>query len=85
MEVGAYIAALWGLPNPIVEAIAFHHCPQRSGTTLFSPLTAVHIANAIVQSADADDLQEYDADYVETVGVTDAVAGWRANYGNAQQ
>ncbi len=81
MEVGAYIASLWGLPHPIVEAIAFHHCPQRSGSTLFSPLTAVHIANAIVQSANEDELQEFDAAYVDSVGISEAVPGWRANYG----
>ena len=26
-ELGAYLLALWGLPQPIVEAIAFHHDP----------------------------------------------------------
>jgi putative nucleotidyltransferase with HDIG domain len=28
-ELGAHILALWGLPEPVVEAIAFHHAPER--------------------------------------------------------
>ena len=28
-EVGAYLLSLWGLPGPVVEAVAFHHHPER--------------------------------------------------------
>ena len=28
-EVGAYLLSLWGLPSPIVEAVAHHHHPDR--------------------------------------------------------
>ena len=28
-EVGAYLAGLWGLPDPIVEGLAFHHQPAK--------------------------------------------------------
>lgn len=45
-EVGAYLLGLWGLPNQVVEAIAFHHTPSAIEPNMFSPLTAVHIANA---------------------------------------
>src|SRR5439155_19134618 len=41
-EVGGYLLGLWGLPVPVVEAIALHHCPGRSTQKCFSPLTAVH-------------------------------------------
>jgi len=27
-EVGAYLLGLWGFPNPIVEAVAYHHVPS---------------------------------------------------------
>ena len=79
MEVGAYIASLWGLPNPIIEAIAYHHCPTRCGSNNFSALTAVHIASAIVHSANDENLVGYDDEYIDAVGVSGAVAGWRAN------
>ena len=28
-EVGAYLFGLWGLPESIVEAVAYHHSPSR--------------------------------------------------------
>jgi HD-like signal output (HDOD) protein len=28
-ELGAYLLGLWGLPNNIVEAVAFHHNPSK--------------------------------------------------------
>lgn len=46
-EAGAYLMGLWGLPYPIIEAIAFHHSPGKSMTRQFTPLTAVYIANIL--------------------------------------
>ncbi len=46
-EAGAYLMGLWGLPYPIIEAIAFHHSPGRANTKQFTPLTAVYIANIL--------------------------------------
>lgn len=46
-EVGAYLLGVWGLPNVIVEAVAWNHRPFDSPVTKFSPLAAVHVANAI--------------------------------------
>lgn len=45
--VGAYVLGLWGLPDPIVEAVAFHHRPSDIPRASFSALTAVHVADAI--------------------------------------
>ncbi len=45
-EVGAYLLGVWGLPNEIVEAVAWNHRPLDSPVTEFSPLAAVHVANA---------------------------------------
>jgi putative nucleotidyltransferase with HDIG domain len=46
-EVGAYLLGLWGLPSPVVEAVAHHHEPGRAGNNAFTPLTAVHVASAL--------------------------------------
>jgi putative nucleotidyltransferase with HDIG domain len=80
-EVGAYLLGLWGLPNPIVEATAFHHDPSRSLNDSFSALTAVHAANVLVLEkaggvADGA-LEPLDLDYLTQVGVADRVAAWR--------
>ena len=46
-EVGAYLLGLWGLPEPIVEAVAFHHSPSNCTVEGFTPLTAVHVADVL--------------------------------------
>jgi HD-like signal output (HDOD) protein/ActR/RegA family two-component response regulator len=46
-EVGAYLLGIWGLPFPIVEAVAWHHRPSESAASEMSPLAAVHVANAL--------------------------------------
>jgi putative nucleotidyltransferase with HDIG domain len=47
-EVGAYLLGLWGLPVPVVEAVAHHHQPERVGPGDRSVLLAVPVANALV-------------------------------------
>ena len=46
-ELGAYLLGLWGLPDPLVEAVAHHHTPARSTATGFCPLVAVHVAASL--------------------------------------
>jgi hypothetical protein len=51
-KVGACLLAGWGLPLPILEAIAFHHEPELSSGKSFSLLAAVHAANAFAHETD---------------------------------
>ena len=44
-EVGAYLLGLWGLPDPIIEAVAGRPSPAASCPTGFCPLLAVHVAD----------------------------------------
>ena len=50
-EVGAYLLGLWGLPHPIVEAVAYHHNPAAALERTFDLPTAVSVANALVEEA----------------------------------
>ena len=52
-EVGGYLLGTWGLSDTIVEAVAFHHDPTRSGGHTFCPLTAVHVANVLEEQEQA--------------------------------
>lgn len=67
-QVGSYLLELWGLPDPVVESIAFHihpsACPaedyslQESGyqlpeETAFTALTALHAANYFCEGHEA--------------------------------
>lgn len=70
-DIGGFILARWGLPFPIMSAVAWHHTPYRSIDTKFSPLTAVHIANAVNGYVYSKNLA-YDREYAERLGFTEA-------------
>ena len=79
-EVGAYLLALWGLPNPIVEAVAFHHYPSQSLGRTVSPLTMVHVANALVhacQTGSVESVPGVDREYLARLALTDKIALWQ--------
>ncbi|MBI5494595.1 MAG: HDOD domain-containing protein [Deltaproteobacteria bacterium] len=46
-EEGAYLLGLWGLPYPIVEAVAFHHDARRLRRDEFGVAEAVHVGAAL--------------------------------------
>jgi putative nucleotidyltransferase with HDIG domain len=79
-EVGAHLLGLWGLPDPIVEAVAFHHRPSRTGTAEFAPLTCVHAANILqhphVERDDWTASPAWDHDYLEALGCSQDVHKW---------
>ncbi|RMF74339.1 MAG: HDOD domain-containing protein [Acidobacteria bacterium] len=80
--VGAYVMNLWGLPSPVVEAVAFHHAPGASGDTVFSALTAVHVADAldIGEGPRAEQLPPapLDEEYLTAIGLQDELATIRS-------
>lgn len=70
-EAGAYLLGLWGLPMPIIEAVAFHRTPARSSTRSFWVTGAVHVAMALAGG------EEPDEDYLARTGVLPRLAEWR--------
>jgi HD-like signal output (HDOD) protein/CheY-like chemotaxis protein len=53
-DVGAYLVGLWGLPNTIAEAIAFHEDPAQS-TSEFGLPGIVHVADRIAHHPEIAD------------------------------
>lgn len=80
-EIGAYLMGLWNLENPIIEAIAFHHCPSKSASSKLGLLGAVHIADALDHEKDSPEDQEAalrcDHEYLERLGLSDRITEWR--------
>ncbi len=82
-DVGGYLLGLWGLPQDLIEAVAFHHEPSAHNVDRFSPLTAVHVANALVHAADnpaeSDDAPppKLDMAYLARLGCTQRLPAWR--------
>jgi HD-like signal output (HDOD) protein len=78
-EVGAYLLGNWGLPFPIVEAVAWHHRPSQSSSTGMSPLAAVHVANALQAQPNAREPEsgEIDMAFLERIGCIDKLERWK--------
>jgi len=74
--LAAYLLGLWGLPAVIVEAVAFHHTPEKSTHQMFSPLTAVHAANALEHELDGGDAM-VNMEYLDNIGVANRLDAWR--------
>ena len=72
-EAGAYLLGLWGLPMPIIEAVAFQRDPARAGTRSFWVTGAVHVATAL---AAGEPVRE---DYLQRTGMLDKLDGWRGH------
>ena len=81
MDVGAFLLELWGLPHPIVEAVAFYNRPSLCGSAARSPLTMVHVASVLLHGREtAGDLQHIDTDHIERLGLSDRISAWTAAY-----
>jgi HD-like signal output (HDOD) protein len=84
-EVGACLLGTWGLPLPILEAIAWHHLPQLSDDRTFSLLTAVHVADAMDRektALGADILVSHmDAGYLKRLDLAGRRNRWRERCG----
>jgi HD-like signal output (HDOD) protein len=72
-DVGAHLLSLWGLPEPIVEAVAQHHRPCTKNQPGMTPVTAVHVACALADGSG----EHLDADHLERAGLSDRLPDWR--------
>lgn len=83
-DLGAYLMSIWGLPQPLIHAVAYHDRPSASIEKRFSALTAVHGADAIVSSTHGplillQDVQ-LDEKYLHELGLGDREPLWRGLY-----
>lgn len=82
-EVGAYLLGLWGISEPIVEAIAFHHAPMAT-TSEIRPLAAVYAANYFEKEllSNSIKLPPFNMDYFGKLGLTEMVDKFRKETAN---
>ena len=87
-QVGAYLLGLWGLATPIVESVHWYSNPNQSVPVDFQPLTAVHVASALLASDDEEEAKgsnseiffppiEVDEDYLDKIGLLSRLEDWR--------
>jgi HD-like signal output (HDOD) protein len=83
-DVGGYLLGLWGLPVPVVEAIALHHQPALTTDKTFTPLTAVHVANALAHAGEeTEPSPAVDWEYLAELGLGDRIDVWRRELSSA--
>jgi len=76
-EVGGGLLGIWGLPMAVVEAVALHHHPACFSGKSFSPLTAVHVANALLNAESAEHFRALvDRDYLSVLGLEVKIPAW---------
>ncbi len=80
-EVGAYLLGIWGLPNDIVEAVAWHDIPREAEPSGFSPVLAIHVVNVIDRilcpREEAFAAPRLDLDLLREVGLEDRLEAWK--------
>jgi HD-like signal output (HDOD) protein len=80
-DVGAYLLALWGLPNPIIEAVALHHQPARCAAPEFSPVVAVHAADVFAHEFSGVKTEmpppALDGAFLASLGLDGRIEKWR--------
>lgn len=81
-EIGAYLLGLWGLVDPIVEAVAYNHTPSLSIWRERVPLTALHVDQYLARSDEnIDDVNAspgagLDMQYLGEMGVIAPLRVW---------
>jgi HD-like signal output (HDOD) protein len=73
------LLGLWGLPESLVEAVAFHHAPGACPAQhTVSPLTAITVAERLVAQGPASEPAEMaHTTYLAALGLSDRLADWR--------
>ncbi|HEY1263226.1 MAG TPA: HDOD domain-containing protein [Terriglobales bacterium] len=82
-QVGGYLLGLWGLPGNVVEAVAWHHDPAKRHPAGFSPLIAVHVAHAHLESK--TQAAHLDERLLNDLGLADKLPAWEALCRKAQE
>lgn len=73
-QVGAFLLDTWGLPYDVVQAVAYHHTPNKAPFVNDALITAVHVAAGLVSASIAGrtDIGWFvDVALLETIGASE--------------
>jgi putative nucleotidyltransferase with HDIG domain len=81
-EVGAFLLCLWGLPDFIAEAIAYHHQPGESPCLGFNLQAVVYVADMLAYAAEhglveGEDPLKDDMYQLNKLGLSDRFEAWK--------
>ncbi|MGD9189131.1 MAG: HDOD domain-containing protein, partial [Desulfobacteraceae bacterium] len=80
--VGAYLLGLWGLPDQIINAAAFHHGPDRNPVSGMNTTIIAHVANALANAGPRIDntdmiVEGLDYELLKNNNLLPSLSGWR--------
>ncbi len=88
-DVGAYLMGLWGLPESMMQAIAYHHTPSRQNSREFNGIALVHAANVLTNEAHPimprSETVRFDEEYLDGLGLRGKTDEWRKECRCAEQ
>ena len=85
-QVGAYLFGLWGLPDPIIEAVAFHHGPAECAHAGVTPLLAVHVADCLEHGSGIGAAGgRLDLEHLQRLGLDERLPTWRKLHDEVMQ
>lgn len=81
-EIGGYLLSLWGLPDDIVEGVAYHHSPSACIAEGFAICGIVHTANLMEHHERRgpgawERLAGLDIRYMKKLGLAGRIPMWR--------
>lgn len=82
-EIGAYLLGVWGLPEPVIEAVARHHLPQSAVATRLDATLAVNLAEKLALDPDvfaaesSEDSTLVDMSHLRELGLATELPRWR--------
>jgi putative nucleotidyltransferase with HDIG domain len=84
-EVGAYLLSMWGIPHMIVEAVAYHHHPERIPHGNLDLVSSLYIANWIANDRESQTAATnpqvcapLNEEVVAKLGVSEKIEEWRS-------
>jgi HD-like signal output (HDOD) protein len=81
-EVAAYLLSIWGLPDSVIEGVAWHHHPALCMKPGFSTVVAAHVASFYDELKNPYWIADHttlDVDYLAAIGLLDREKEWRSS------
>ena len=86
-EVAAYLMSLWGLPDNVIEGVAWHYHPSESAKSEFSTVATTHAATVYDEQQNPHwmiDSITLDTDHLTRIGCLEKEKEWRRALLDAQ-
>ena len=79
-EVGAYLLGLWGFNSAVIEALVYHHRPEKCPAKGFDAVAAVYAANVLARERQPPPVgsgSSFDEEYLRRIGCLERLTQWR--------